>query len=124
MNGRRGSFEKRWVRLFADNVSKKDLEEHVLGPGNCIWHVFSWELLPSGSYLESDAARAAYDNESKEGASFYEPWTEGSHTQDHSDLSAAELDELTECCVISADGSWTYIKTHERDLGPYFYRKN
>ena len=54
-------FEKRWLAAFAEGISKKQLEKYVVSRGNHIWHLFSWELLPEGSYLKGDAAREAYD---------------------------------------------------------------
>ncbi len=63
-------FEKRWLRLFADGVSADMLKQHVLAAGNYIWHVFTWELLPRGSWLEGDEARNAFDAADKTGAKY------------------------------------------------------
>lgn len=126
MRRKMSAFEKRWLKLFASEISDKDLERYVVSYGNFIWHVFSWELKPQGSYLLGDAAREAFDRADKSGARYFEPFPgDGPHEPSYDSPSAAELDGLSECYVISIDESWTYIKTHEGDLcGPYFYKRD
>lgn len=125
MRRKMSDFEKRWLKLFASEISEKDIEKYVVSYGNYIWHVFSWELKPKGSCLVGDAAQEAFDRADKSGARYYEPFPEnGEHEPSYDSPSAAELDELIECYALSADESWTYIKTHEGDLcGPYFYKR-
>ena len=121
-------FEKKWLSSFANGIDKKDIQKYVVSTGNYIWHIFSWKLLPQGSYLVGDEARKAYNNLSKqqrECALFIEPFGDGKSFSVSAQNSAAEkLDDYTEIYVAAADFSWTYIKTHEGDwCGPYFYRK-
>ena len=118
-------FEKEWVREFAGTVTQEQVDRYVLSYGNLIWHVFSWELLPRETYLEGDAARAAYDAEDHSGAVFFEPYADGENEPwDGKDTSAAVLDRRIEIYVVAADRSWSYIKTHENDdCGPYFIKK-
>ena len=123
-------FEKRWLAAFAEGIPKKKLEKYVVSYGNYIWHIFSWKLLPKGSYLKGAAAREAYDRISRyerDRALFIEPFGE-EHPESFSmtwqESSAGQLDQRTEIFVAAEDFSWTYIKTHEGDLfGPYFYSK-
>ncbi len=117
------TFEKEWLEIFAKGINKKDFDKYVIGTGNLIWHIFSWELLP-GSFLTGNEARKAFDKENKTNARYYEPWADdGQHDPEYNSPSAKELDLLCECYVISSDKKWTYIKTHEGDLcGPYFYK--
>ncbi|MBO4847922.1 MAG: DUF4275 family protein [Clostridia bacterium] len=116
------TFEKRWLKLFASDISKSDIRKYVLDAG-FIWHVFSWELKPSGSFLAGEAARQAFDSADKSNATYYEPFPlNGPHETQYNSPSASQLDDLEEVYIISSDNSWTYIKTHERNLGPYFYR--
>ncbi len=119
-------FEKRWLRLFAAGAAKPDLERCVTAPGAFIWHVFAFNLIPEGSYLEGDEARKAFDASDKEGAKYFKPFSPaGSPGPKYHSPDAADLDRLTECYVIAADKSWTYIKTHEGDaFGPYFCRRS
>lgn len=115
-------FEKRWMKIFAADISKQDIQRYVMN--RYIWHVFSWKLKPEGSFLSGNEARQAYDAEEKNGAQYYESWpTKGPYEFQSDFPSAAELDKLIECYVISSDAKWTYIKTNEGDpLGPYFYK--
>ncbi len=32
------------------------------------------------------------------------------------------IDKFSEIYVVASDWSWTYMKTHEEECGPYFYR--
>ena len=121
-------FEKKWMSSFANGIDKKAIQKYVVSTGNYIWHIFSWKLLPLGSYLVGDAARQAYNNLSKEQrecALFIEPFEDGkSFSMSYRDSAAEKLDDYMEIYVAAADFSWTYIKTHEDDYcGPYFYRK-
>ena len=59
-------FEKKWMSSFANGIDKKAIQKYVVSTGNYIWHIFSWKLLPQGSYLVGDAARKAYNNLSKQ----------------------------------------------------------
>ena len=114
-------FEKRWLAAFAEGISKKQLEKYVVSRGNHIWHLFSWELLPEGSYLKGDAAREAYDHIShyeRDSALFIEPFGKRhpeSFSMTWQESSAQQLDQRTEIFVVAEDFSWTYIKTHEGD---------
>ena len=122
-------FEEVWLAHFAEGVPKRQLEAHVTSRGNCLWHLFSWELLPEGSYLEGDDARAAYNrlgHGEREQAYFIEPFGKEQETfsMPWQESGAYHLEERTEIFVAAKDFSWTYVKTHEGDhCGPYFYRK-
>ncbi len=119
-------FEKRWLAVFAEGVSKKQLEE-CMRYGHYIWHVFSFELLPEGTYLEGDEAREAYNGLSmgeREKALFIKPFAKknpGTFSMKYEESGAEHLDQRTEIYAMAKDFSWTYIKTHEDDwCGPYF----
>lgn len=120
-------YRKQWLLHFAKGISEKKIKKYVLSTGNLIWHVFSWELLPQGTYLEGDEARKEYDNISsyeKDNAIFIDPFSEeDSFSLEWQKASANKLEDYAEIYVVSKDFSWTYIKTHEEDsCGPYFYR--
>ena len=122
-------FEKRWLAVFAEGISKERLEE-CMRCGHYIWHVFSFELLPEGTYLEGDEAREAYDSlsmEEREKALFIKPFARKNpetFSVKYEESGAENLDKQTEIYVAAKDFSWTYIKTHENDwCGPYFCRK-
>lgn len=116
----RSTFEKNWLKRFAADVPKQALQQHVTAHGCFIWHIFSWKLKPNGSYLVGNAARKTFDAEDKTGAQYFQPFG-APHELQLTSPTAAELDGLNECYAVSADKTWTYIKTHEGDLcGPYF----
>ena len=117
-------FKKLWLNRFASGISNENIQKYVVSTGNYIWHIFSWHLLPDGSYLEGEEARQAFDQADKDGAiymdafrhKFCRPLPEKLHH-------AADLDQFTEVYVAAKDFSWTYTKTHESQCGPYFFRK-
>lgn len=119
------AFGERWLAAFAGAVPADKLQQYALGPGNYIWHIFSWKLLPEGTYLTGDEARTAYDCACKDGAVCLEPFEDDPSRLLPPELaSAAALDDLTEIYVTGAAMEWTYIKTHEDDwCGPYFCRR-
>ncbi|MBQ3528153.1 MAG: DUF4275 family protein [Clostridia bacterium] len=119
-------FKKEWMSHFAKGIPKHKIEKYVISTGNYIWHVFSWELLPKGSFLEGDAAREAFDSlwtYTKENAVYIEPFEdEGTFSMTQKEAKSENLDKHVEIYAMARDHSWTYIKTHEGDLcGPYFY---
>ncbi len=113
-------FEKNWLKLFAAHTDKKLLNTHVISPGNYIWHIFSFEILPKCTFLIGKEARNAFDLQDKENAIMYLPFQKKIK---EANMSAEEIDSFTECYVVSEDKTWTYIKTHEDMCGPYFYKK-
>lgn len=119
-------FEKDWMRIYAKDIPKKAIDRYVVDCGNYIWHVFSWKLLPENSFLKGDAARAAFDRQSKTGVRVFEPFEDDPLPAGFQpeQLTAAFLDERVETYVMAENGGWSYIKTHEGDLcGPYFIRR-
>ncbi len=120
------TFKKQWLSHFAANISAKNIRKYVVSTGDYIWHVFSFKLLPDGTYLVGDAAREAYNKVNKNDAIYIEPFEKSGSkyiTQEFENASA--LEKLTEVYVAANDFSWTYIKTHENDwCGPYFCAKS
>ena len=120
------AFKRQWLRCFAKNVPQAQLARYVdgYGHGDCLWHVFSWELLPKSAYLTGDAARKAYDGAKKTNVLIWEPY-EGTGVSAHCPeeyRTSAGPDGRTEIVIMEKNGAWTYIKTHEPDCGPFFFR--
>lgn len=121
-------FKREWVRYFAGDVPVDKVEKYILCHGlawNFIWHAFSWKLVPESVYLVGDAARRAFDEQNKESAISIEPFEDNPKTVflPHDLRHAAAIEDLTEYYVVGRDFAWTYIKTHEGGLGPYFCTK-
>lgn len=114
-------FHAKWLEVFAGGISKSDIKKYVIATGDCIWHIFSWELAEKNRYLTGAEAEKAYDQIDKRGA-MYIDWFEDDHTKDMTwDLDKADaLKKFVEVYVVGKDFQWTYIKTHESDCGPYF----
>ena len=117
-------FKNQWLRHFAKDVDKKDIEEHV--KGQFIWHVFSWELIKPDGLLVGNDARRAFDKIEKNDCICCDMFGSNGVTNKLSNEydTAEKIDQkLTEFYVVAQDYSWTYIKTHEGDsCGPYFLR--
>lgn len=117
-------FINQWIRNFTKGLSKDAINKYV--KDQYIWHVFSWELLDSSTYLVGDAARCAYDNVDKSNCIFCDMFGLNGVSDIMSDIyrSSKCIDlNVTELYVVAKDYSWTYIKTHENDLcGPYFLK--
>ncbi len=120
----KNEFFFKWLENFASDIPEKDIKRYVEHFGNYIWHVFSWDLLDKKQYLIGEDAKKEYDKTDKKGA-FYIEWFKDNHTKDITwALNTAEaLDDFVEIYIVGKNFEWTYIKTHEHGLGPYFFRK-
>ena len=96
-------FEKEWLLHFANNISKSLLKKRVVGGGNFLWHIFSWEIIDKAKYFSLW--------EDKPSLKFIEK-----------EMDSEYIDRFSEIYVVASDWSWTYMKTHEEECGPYFYR--
>ena len=112
---------EKWISVFGRNVDKKIIEEHVTLHGNFLWHLFTWGEVPC---LEGDEARNAFDDlQFTEAIRFYGGYS--SHIEKVSvieKLSAEKIDKdkNNDVYIVAKDFSWTYVRTHECNLGPYF----
>ncbi len=121
-------FEKKWIEEFAVGVPERDIKNRMLTTGkfqNCIWHMFSYGFVPEETYLSSDEARKAFDKIDKAGASYIVPFERKAYLKciTHEFSSSADAEKYTEIYFVGKNYKWTYIKTHEGQFGPYFYRK-
>ena len=119
----RDAFYTAWLKHFAEDISKENIEKYVVSTGNYLWHVFSWELLGEAKYLVGDSAKDAYNKIDKNNALYIDWFSDDRVKTLTQELSNAEaLDQMTEVYVAAPDFSWTYIKTHEIMCGPYFMK--
>lgn len=111
------NFEKEWIKHFTKDVSKKDLDFRVRDSGNFIWHAFL-DLIDKGSYLVGNEARKTFDKVNKVGPIYFFPWDENKVFENN--IEEITADRYDEVYLVASDWSWTNIKTHEEELGPYF----
>ena len=92
------------------------------------WHLFSFGLLPA---LQQQAAKEAFDRaEKRELYVFFEDGAAAYRLQNAQLLTAAEIETLHENCppealdayFWEAQDGWVYVRPHEADCGPYFFR--
>ena len=114
----------KWLSVCGAGVDKQIMEEHVTSYGNLLWHLFTWGNV---SCLQGDEARKAFDAlQYDEAIRFYDGYA--SHIEKVSvinKISAKKVDKDRESDVyiVAEDFSWTYARTHEEGLGPYFCKK-
>lgn len=118
-------FEKWFIETFAPDVPQGQLNRFVFSNEkwtNYLWHLFSWEVLPSSEYLKGDEAQEAYDRAKKNDAEYFDWFKDDtSKIVTREEKRAALLDEHIEVYVFSKNFGWVYMKTHEGNpLGPYF----
>ena len=115
--------KERWLDAFADDAPEAELGKHVLAENNYLWHLFSYKLVPC---LEGEAAEAALPRE--DCWQFFCEYAPASLPRIRA-VKAEDLAGMTESLpasqdwyLVDKDFTWTYVQTHEPDLGPYFYR--
>lgn len=115
-----------WLNAFAPTISKSELKKHVIGDGNFLWHIFSWEFV---SCVKQDDARHAFDSLEYDRAILFRSGYSFGGLVETSDLSfvdklrSTDLDRDRDVYIVAPDFSWTYVHTHERSCGPYFCRR-
>ncbi len=112
---------RRWLSIFGKDVPEEIMNTHVTADGNHMWHIFTWGKVPC---LEGDAARAAFDQlQDTEVIQFYGGYDckikRVSVTKKRT-AKALDRERYTDIYVVANDFSWTYVHTHESELGPYF----
>ena len=111
---------EKWLSVFGKGVYKKLLEDHVTSYGNLLWHLFTWGKV---SCLKGDEARKAFDDlQYTEAIRFYDGYSkhiEGISLVDKISAKKVDKDKKSDVYIVAKDFSWTYVRTHEFDLGPY-----
>ena len=112
---------EKWLAAFGSGVDKKIIDEHVTSEYNYLWHLFTWG---NAACLEGDEARDAFNKlHYTDAIKFHDGY--GSYIEDVSfvvgKVSAKEIDEDPgrDVYLVGTDFSWTYVRTHEPDFGPY-----
>ena len=113
----------KWLSVFGKGVEKEILEEHVTSYGNLLWHLFTWGEV---TCLQGDEARKAFDELQYDTAiRFYDGYAghiEKVSVIDKISAKKVDKDKKSDVYIVAKDFSWTYVRTHETGLGPYFCR--
>ena len=111
---------EKWLSVFGKGVDKKMIVDHVTSHGNLLWHLFKWGNVPC---IKGDEARIAFDAlQYTEAIRFYDGYSnhiEGISVIDKVSAKKVDKDKKSDVYIVTKDFSWTYVRTHECDLGPY-----
>ncbi len=111
---------KKWLSAFGRDVDAKLIEDHVTSYGNLLWHLFTWGNVPC---LKGDEARKAFDElQYTEAIRFYDGYANSIEDVSVIEKISAEKvdkDKKSDVYIVAKDFSWTYVRTHEFNLGPY-----
>lgn len=117
-----------WDEQFDSLVSAEKKKETPDYSDQFKWHLFSFELLPA---LKEDAAREAFDSAEKTELYLFFDYSENAYRIKNANLLKAEdMERLSEFTIMDyADmyffdpvKKWTYVRTHEHYLGPYYFK--
>ncbi|MDE7438905.1 MAG: DUF4275 family protein [Clostridia bacterium] len=120
-NFKKNPFFARWLKEFIPELTDAQYRRCIRK--RYIWHAFYYNIIPDGEYLEGDEARKAFDRADKEGALSLQFDFEDTPVALTEEFDTAEkVEDYFEFYVVGKDFSWTYIVTHETDIGigPYF----
>ena len=114
----------KWLSTFGKGVDRNMMEEHVTSYGNLLWHLFTWGEV---TCLQGDEARKAFDElQYNTAIRFYDGYAghiEKVSLIDKITAKKVDKDRESDVYIVAEDFSWTYVRTHEEGLGPYFCRK-
>lgn len=107
-----------WNKTFAFGISAE--EKRRIFFSQYRWHAFSYGLL---SGLEGKAAKRAFDAvEKSQVMAFYQHGKEAYVIENAHLLKAKDFRMDEDIYLFDPQGKWTYVRTHEKELGPYFYQ--
>lgn len=114
-----------WINHFAPQDGKRNeikklcVENRKYTP--FLWHLFSYEYVDAKTEAE---AKKAYDNHDKEDCVIINNASDFAYiVRNANGLDSRCLDELIDITVTSSHFEWTYCKTHEEYIGPFFYSR-
>ena len=111
---------EKWLSVFGKGVDEKMIVDYVISHGNLLWHLFTWGNVPC---IKGDEARIAFDAlQYTEAIRFYDGYSnhiEGISVIDKVSAKKVDKDKKSDVYIVAKDFSWTYVRTHECDLGPY-----
>ncbi|MFS1518814.1 DUF4275 family protein [Bacillus sp. SCS-151] len=109
-----------WEVKFTNSVSES--MKHDIHFNEFLWHVFSNKLL---SCLEGKEAMEAFDEIEKDSCCvFYQSHDFAWKLECANILKAKDFMNEQDIYVVDSNYKWTYVNTHEREFGPYFYQQS
>lgn len=119
---------KKYKQKWVDNFSPVDADRNMVrevciqssrGFGTYLWHIFSFKIL---NCKMGEEASALFDKELKKACVFIDNECELMYKLETAEnLTAEMLEDFDDITITAEDFSWTYTKTHEKDM--YFYKK-
>lgn len=110
-----------WEERFAAHLSPKKKKEIYLK--SYLWHLCSYE---ETAFLSGEAAVAAFEKQPKEKCTiFFELHNDAYLIENAATLTASVLLPVSDedVYVMDWNGQWTFMNTHEKNLGPYFIER-
>ncbi len=117
-------YKQQWIDVFAPKeADKKEIEKICLSYSPYtpyLWHIFSYKIL--NPEIDCDIR---YNQKSKYECVVLDNIDDIGFIITNANNLTAEIiqAEFTDVTIFPSDFSWTYCKTHEASLGPYFYLK-
>lgn len=114
-----GYLRGKWEEYFASHLSaaqKRDIYLH-----NYLWHLFSYE---EQTYMDKEKAINTFLKQKKEKCTIFFQDTDDAYViENAASLTLADLPSGNEdVYVMDWNGKWTFMITHEREYGPYYFK--
>lgn len=108
----------RWEREFTKGISRSVKSSIYFN--EYLWHVFSYQKLPG---FTNNEAVNAFENEQKHDCYVFYQRSDAAYFLDNAEgLTAGDFINEQDVYIVDTGFKWTYVKTHESDCGPYFYK--
>ncbi|CAH0344256.1 hypothetical protein BCI9360_00499 [Bacillus sp. CECT 9360] len=114
---------KQWKQCFTKSISKS-VKKNIYFD-QFLWHIFSYEIIQC---LENEEAIEAFNKEHKKDCYvFYQNIDDvlmlnnAKEIKPHDFISEPQA-FYSDIYIVNKDFTWTYVLTHEKYCGPYFYK--
>lgn len=107
---------KQWEDAFASSLTETNKKKIYLC--DYLWHVFSYEKIDCS---KNEKAEELFNAQKKKSCYIFFQHSNNVLLVDRaSNLSSFDFAHEEDVYVVDKNFSWTYVKTHELDCGPYF----
>ena len=123
----RDSVANKWDACFDSLVSEEAKLSARHYSDQFRWHLFSFELLTA---VKEDEARKVFDEMKKDAFYLFFEYSEEAYLVKNAHLlTAGDAEALCEHAFDKSDiyffspvDKWTFVRTHEKNIGPYFFK--